>query len=97
MTELPKPPFIPMPNRIRELAQDITLADLLDSPVMACDAISLMANIINNGWFYSGLQSNADLSIERDLYAISQSYGAQARQLAFSHLRDRREYSKENR
>jgi len=97
MTQLPKPPFIPMPNHIRELAEDITLADLLDSPVMVCDAISLMANIINNGWFYSEIQSSADLSIQHDLYAISQSYGAQARRLAFSHLRDRREYSKENR
>lgn len=97
MTQLPKPPFIPVPDRIREMAEDITLADLLNSPVMACDAISLIANIITNAWFYSDLKTAEELSIERDLFAISQAYGVQARQLAFSHLRDRRQYSKENR
>jgi hypothetical protein len=97
MTQLTPPPSIPMPEHICDIAEDITLADLLNSPSMACDAISLIANIINNAWFYSDIKTTEDLTIELDLFAISQAYGVQARQLAFSHLRDRRQYSKENR
>lgn len=83
-----------MPQRIRSLAKDITLADLLDSPATACDAISLMSNIINSGWMYADIKSQDEISLERDLFTISQAYGVEARHYAFGHLRDRRHYAK---
>ena len=84
-----------MPQRIRSLAKDITLADLLDSPATACDAISLICNILNNAWLYADLKTPDDISLERDLFTISQAYGIEARHLAFSHLRDRRQFTTE--
>lgn len=86
-----------MPERIRELAKDITLADLLDSPATACDAISLICNVINSGWMYADIKNANDISIERDLFTISQAYGVEARHYAFGHLRDRRQFAKERR
>jgi hypothetical protein len=83
-----------MPSRIRELAEDITLADLLNSPSMASDALSVISNILNNSWMYSDLQTPDDISLERDLFTISQAYGYEARHQAFSHLRDRRQLIK---
>ena len=93
----PEPPHLPMPERIRRLAKDITLADLLDSPATTCDAISLMCNIINSGWMYADIKNANDISIERDLFTISQAYGVEARHYAFGHLRDRRQFAKERR
>ena len=95
MTQLPIPPRLPMPPRIRELAEDITLADLLNSPAMACDAISTISNILNNSWLYAELQTPDDISLERDLFTISQAYGYAARRLAFAHLRERRQLIKQ--
>ena len=95
MTQLPIPPRLPMPPRIRELAEDITLADLLNSPAMACDAISTISNILNNSWLYADLQTPDDISLERDLFTISQAYGYAARHLAFAHLRERRQLIKQ--
>ena len=86
-----------MPERIRSLAKEITLADLLDSPTTVCDAISLMCNIINSGWMYADIKNAHDISIERDLFTISQAYGVEARHYAFGHLRDRRQFAKERR
>jgi hypothetical protein len=84
-----------MPERIRALAEDITLADLLDSPATACDAISLISNIINSGWMYADIKTANDISIERVLFTISQAYGVEARHYAFGHLRDRRQFAKQ--
>lgn len=95
MTLPPVPPRLPMPDRIRELAEDITLADLLASPSTVCDAISLICNILNNAWLYADLKTPDDISLERDLFTISQAYGIEARHLAFSHLRDRRQFTTE--
>ena len=83
-----------MPERIRGLAEDITLADLLNSPSTVCDAISLISNIINHAWMYPDLMTPDDISLERDLFAISQAYGIDARRLAFDHLRQRRQLTK---
>ena len=83
-----------MPERIRGLAEDITLADLLNSPSTVCDAISLISNIINHAWVYPDLKTPDDISLERDLFAISQAYGIDARRLAFDHLRQRRQLTK---
>jgi hypothetical protein len=85
------PPRLPMPDRVRELAEEITLADLLSSPSTVCDAISLMSNIINHAWVYPELKTPDDISLERDLFTISQAYGVEARRLAFDHLRQRRQ------
>lgn len=94
MTMLPVPPRLPMPDRIRGLAEDITLADLLNSPSTVCDAISVISNILNNAWLYADLKQPEDISLERDLFTISQAYGVEARHLAFDHLRQRRHYAK---
>lgn len=94
MTLPPSPPRLPMPDRIRHLAEDITLADLLSSPSTVCDAISLISNILNNAWLYPELKQPADVSLERDLFTISQAYGVEARHLAFDHLRQRRHFAK---
>jgi len=83
-----------MPERIRQLAEEITLADLLDSPSTVCDALSLMANIINHAWVYPDLKTPDDISLERDLFTISQAYGLEARRHAFEHLRQRRQITK---
>lgn len=84
-----------MPERIRQLAEEITLADLLDSPSTVCDALSLMSNIINHAWVYPDLKTPDDISLEQDLFTISQAYGMEARRLAFDHLRQRRQLIKE--
>lgn len=86
-----------MPERIRSLAKEITLADLLDSPTTVCDAISLMCNIISNSWCYTQQKTSREIAIEMDLFTISQAYGVEARHLAFGHLRDRRQYAKDRR
>ena len=83
-----------MPDRVRELAEEITLGDLLNSPSTVCDAISLMANIINHAWVYEDLKTPDDISLERDLFTISQAYGIEARRLAFDHLSRRREITR---
>ena len=88
------PPRLPMPDRVRELAEEITLGDLLNSPSTVCDAISLMANIINHAWVYGDLKTPDDISLERDLFTISQAYGLEARRNAFEHLRQRRQITK---
>ncbi len=88
------PPRLPMPDRVRELAEEITLGDLLNSPSTVCDAISLMANIINHAWVYGNLKTPDDISLERDLFTISQAYGLEARRNAFEHLRQRRQITK---
>ena len=95
MNQPPTPPRLVMPERIRKLAENVTLADLLDSPTTASDAISLISNIVNHGWVYAELKSPDDLSIERDLFAISQAYGIESRHLAFNHMRERRQYTKD--
>ena len=81
-----------MPDRIRQLAEDITLADLLCSPSTVCDAISLMSNILNNAWIYNDLKTPDDISLERDIYAVSQAYNGEPRHAAFEHLRQRRQF-----
>jgi len=81
-----------MPDRIRALAEEITLADLLCSPSTVCDAISLMSNILNNAWIYTDLKTPDDINLERDLFAVSQAYDGDPRRTAFDHLRQRREY-----
>jgi hypothetical protein len=90
------PPRLPMPDRVCELAEEITLADLLNSPSTVCDAISLMSNIINHAWIYADLKTPDDISLERDLFTISQAYGVDARRLAFDHLRQRRQLIRKN-
>lgn len=100
MTQIPnppKPPAIPMPERIRGLASEITLADLLDSPTTVCDAISMICNIINSSWCYALDKTPREIATEMDLFTISQAYGVEARHYAFGHLRDRRQYAKERR
>lgn len=82
-----------MPERIRALAEEITLADLLDSPSTVCDAISVICNVLNHGWLYTDLKTPDDISIERDLFTISQAYGIEARHLAFAHIRERRQFT----
>ena len=52
-----------MPSRIRQLAEDITLADLLNNPAMASDALSVISNILNNSWMYADLQTPDDISL----------------------------------
>lgn len=82
-----------MPERIRALAEDITLADLLAAPSTVCDALSVISNILNNAWLYPELKTPDDISLERDLYMISQAYGIEARHLAFDHIRQRRQFT----
>jgi len=94
MTDSFIPPRLPMPNRIRDLAEEITLADLLNSPSTVCDAISLMSNILNHAWVYSDIKTPDDISLERDLFTISQAYSIETRRLAFDHLRQRRQLTK---
>ncbi len=84
-----------MPERIRAIAEDITLADLLNSPTTSCDAINVICNIVNNGWLYAEMKSPDDISLECDLFAISQAYGIEARHLAFAHIRERRQFTKD--
>jgi predicted Zn-dependent peptidase len=81
-----------MPDRIRQLAEEITLADLLCSPSTVCDAISLMSNILSNAWIYTDLKTPDDINLERDIFAVSQAYDGEPRRAAFEHLRQRRQF-----
>jgi len=97
MNKPPIPPYISIPQRIRQLTEKITLADLLESSTTTSDTISMISNIVTSSWMYADVKSEKDLSIERDLFSISQAYGHKARHIAFSHIRDRRQFNKNNR
>jgi len=92
MTQHLSPPHLPMPEKIRSIAEGVTLADLLESPSMVSDVISLISNILNHSWMYEDLQTADEVDLERDLFAISRAYGYGARNEAFSHLRERRNF-----
>ena len=94
MTQHPSPPHLPMPEKIRSIAEGVTLADLLESPSMVSDAISLISNILNHSWMYEDLPTADEVDLERDLFAIFRAYGYGARSKAFLHLRERRSFKR---
>ena len=79
-----------LPDETIRLAERITLADLLDSPVTRADTVSMIANVIRHGGDYAPLKGEDDTLLELDLFRVHQSIDADTRNALFSHLRDRR-------
>lgn len=79
-----------LPDETIRLAERITLADLLDSPVTRADAISMISNVIRHGGDYAPLKGEDDTLLELDLFRVHQSVDADTRNALFQHLRDRR-------
>ena len=80
-----------LPDETIRLAERITLADLLDSPVTRADTVSMIANIIRHGGDYAPLKGEDDTLLELDLFRVHQSIDADTRNALFQHLRDRRD------
>ena len=79
-----------LPDETIRLAERITLADLLDSPVTRADAVSMISNVIRHGGDYAPLKGEDDTLLELDLFRVHQSVDADTRNAIFQHLRDRR-------
>jgi len=79
-----------LPDETIRLAERITLADLLDSPVTRADAVSMISNVIRHGADYAPLKGEDDTLLELDLFRVHQSVDADTRNALFQHLRDRR-------
>ena len=79
-----------LPDETIRLAERITLADLLDSPVTRADTVSMISNVIRHGGDYAPLKGEDDTLLELDLFRVHQSIDADTRNALFSHLRDRR-------
>ena len=79
-----------LPDETIRLAERITLADLLDSPVTRADTVSMISNVIRHGGDYAPLKGEDDTLLELDLFHVHQSIDADTRNALFSHLRDRR-------
>lgn len=79
-----------LPDETIRLAERITLADLLDSPISKADAVSMVANVIRHGGDYAPLKGEDDTLLELDLFRVHQSVDADTRNALFQHLRDRR-------
>lgn len=90
------PPKINISDEVLDLAEDITLADLLQSPIAVCDTISLLYNIINSTNVYGDHASPDDAALELSCYRLVKLLGNRARQLSFDHLRDRRGLTSNN-
>ena len=79
-----------LPDETIRLAERITLADLLDSPVTRADTVSMISNVIRHGGDYAPLKGEDDTLLELDLFRVHQSIDGDTRNALFSHLRDRR-------
>jgi len=79
-----------LPDETIRLAERITLADLLDSPVTRADTVSMLSNVIRHGGDYAPLKGEDDTLLELDLFRVHQSVDADTRNALFQHLRDRR-------
>ena len=79
-----------LPDETIRLAERITLADLLDSPVTRADTVSMISNVIRHGGDYAPLKGEDDTLLELDLFRVHQSVDADTRNAIFQHLRDRR-------
>ena len=79
-----------LPDETIRLAERITLADLLDSPVTRADTVSMISNVIRHGGDYAPLKGEDDPLPELDLFRVQQSVDADTRNALFQHLRDRR-------
>ena len=79
-----------LPDETIRLAERITLADLLDSPVTRADTVSMISNVIRHGGDYAPLKGEDDTLLELDLFRVHQSVDADTRNALFQHLRDRR-------
>ena len=79
-----------LPDETVRLAERITLADLLDSPVTRADTVSMISNVIRHGGDYAPLKDEDDTRLELDLFRVHQSVDADTRNALFQHLRDRR-------
>ena len=88
MTTKPQVPEVP--DETVRLAERITLADLLDSPVTRADTVSMISNVIRHGGDYAPLKGEDDTLLELDLFRVHQSIDGDTRNALFSHLRDRR-------
>ena len=88
MTTKPQVPEVP--DETVRLAERITLADLLDSPVTRADTVSMISNVIRHGGDYAPLKGEDDTLLELDLFRVHQSIDADTRNAIFQHLRDRR-------
>ena len=73
-----------------ELAEEITLADLLESPVSMADTVSMISNIIRHGNDYSDIKQTEDIAMELRVFRINQAIDSDTRTALFNHLRDRR-------
>ncbi|MFZ9866303.1 MAG: hypothetical protein ACO3EI_05705 [Candidatus Limnocylindrus sp.] len=73
-----------------KLAESITLADLLESPVTMADTVSLISNILRHGAQYNELKQDEDVQIELTMFRINQLIDSDTRTAIFHHLRDRR-------
>ena len=79
-----------LPDETVRLAERITLADLLDSPVSRADTVSMISNVIRHGGDYAPLKGEDDTLLELDLFRVHQSIDGDTRTALFNHLRDRR-------
>ena len=73
-----------------KLAESITLADLLESPVTMADTVSMISNILRHGAQYNEIKENTDVLIELNIFRINQLIDSDTRTAIFHHLRDRR-------
>jgi hypothetical protein len=73
-----------------KLAETITLADLLESPVTMADTVSMISNILRHGAQYNEIKENTDVLIELNIFRINQLIDSDTRTAIFHHLRDRR-------
>ena len=79
-----------LPDETIRLAERITLADLLDSPVTRADTVSMISNVIRHGGDYSPIKGEDDTLLELDLFRVHQAIDQDTRNELFQHIRDRR-------
>ena len=88
MTTKPQVPEVP--DETVRLAERITLADLLDSPVTRADTVSMLSNVVRYGGDYASPKGEDDALLELDLFRVQKSIDGDTRRAIFQYLRDRR-------
>jgi len=87
-----KAPDIQFTNHLLDTAARVTLADLLECPATASDAISMVANICKYMTLYRDDMNSEDEKLELNIHRLNQSIRPEAREAAFAHLMDRRKH-----
>ena len=73
-----------------EMAEKITLADLLQCPASSADTISLISNVSKHSSLYAAMMEPEDQELELLIHRLNNMLDGNQRQLAFAHLQQRR-------